>query len=144
MEFTQGRATRWVDGLIAEGADVLAEYDHPHFGRFPAVTTQEHGQGRITTVGTVPDETLARDLLRWLVPEPHPGWAELPTSVTLSSAATRDGGRLHVVHNWGWEPASVTAPQPLVDLLHPESEPSAVVELGAWDVRVLTEPATGD
>ncbi len=31
-------ATRWVEGLTVEDADVLAEYDHPYFGRWPAVT----------------------------------------------------------------------------------------------------------
>jgi beta-galactosidase len=39
-------ATRWVEGLAVEDADVLAEYDHPHFGRWPAVTTRRHGGHR--------------------------------------------------------------------------------------------------
>ena len=30
---------------------VLAGYDHPHFGQWPAVTTTSHGKGRITCVG---------------------------------------------------------------------------------------------
>ena len=51
-------ATRWVDGLIAEGGEVLVGYEHPHFGRFPAVVSHEHGAGRITTVGTVPGPRL--------------------------------------------------------------------------------------
>ena len=36
-------ARRWIDGLIADGAETLARYDHPRFGDFPAVTTNEHG-----------------------------------------------------------------------------------------------------
>ena len=51
-------ATDWIDGLISDGAKVIVGYDHPHFGRFPAVVTNEHGQGRITTVGTVPNPAL--------------------------------------------------------------------------------------
>lgn len=39
-------ATRWVDGLTAGDATVLAEYDHPHFGRWPALTTRRHGAGQ--------------------------------------------------------------------------------------------------
>ena len=38
-------ATRWVDGLIADGGEVLVGYEHPHFGRFPAVVSQDHGAG---------------------------------------------------------------------------------------------------
>ncbi|MFJ2238182.1 beta-galactosidase trimerization domain-containing protein [Streptomyces sp. NPDC087859] len=47
-------ATRWAEGLAVEDADVLAEYDHPYFGRWPAVTTRRHGAGRVTCVGTAP------------------------------------------------------------------------------------------
>jgi hypothetical protein len=42
-----GRATRWVDGLHADGATVLAGYEHPHFGRWAAITTRAVGEGRI-------------------------------------------------------------------------------------------------
>ena len=56
-------ATDWIDGLISDGAKVIVGYDHPHFGRFPTVVSSEHGQGRITTVGTVPNPALAVDLV---------------------------------------------------------------------------------
>jgi len=135
----ESRATRWVDCLISEGAEVLAEYDHPHFGRFPAAVTTEHGQGRITTIGTVPDQRLAADLARWLVPDVRDGWPDLPASVTVSSATTSEGGRLHVVHNWGWEKVAVATPTPVQDVLDADAPSSTQVELGAWDVRVLME-----
>ena len=61
-------ATDWIDGLISDGAKVIVGYDHPHFGRFPSVVSNEYGQGRITTVGTVPNPALAADLVRWLAP----------------------------------------------------------------------------
>jgi beta-galactosidase len=131
------RATGWVDGLITQGAKVLAEYDHPHFGRFPSVTTTEHGAGRITTVGTVPNRALGRDLLRWLVPDARAGWGDVPASVTVSSATTATGERLHVVHNWSWTPQVVTVTNPLRDLLDADAPASTEIRLGAWDVRVL-------
>jgi beta-galactosidase len=134
-----GHATRWVDGLIPDGADVLAGYVHPHFGRFAAVTTTPHGAGRITTVGTLPDQAMARDLVRWLVPDPHGEWQDLPDSVTLSSATTRDGGRLHVVHNWSWAPLRIATPKRVRDVLDPDAEPVEALDLGAWDVRVVLE-----
>ena len=61
-------AVDWSDGLITDGSKIILGYDHPHFGRFPAVVSTEHGQGRITTVGTLPNPALAADLLSWLVP----------------------------------------------------------------------------
>ena len=63
-----GSATTLAEGLVLDGADVLATYDHPHLGTWAAVTTRAYGAGRVTVVGTVPDLTLARSLAHWLVP----------------------------------------------------------------------------
>ena len=130
-------ATRWVDGLIADGGEVLVGYQHPHFGQFPAVVSQTHGQGRITTIGTVPDAAFGADLARWLAPDAR--WTGLSDSVTVHSATNRDGRRVHVVHNWSWEPVEVVLPQPMTDLLSEESVVVDRADLGAWDVRVLGE-----
>jgi len=132
-------ATRWVDGLTVVDADVLAEYDHPHFGRWPAITTRRHGQGRVTCVGTVPDRALAEALTQWLAPSPTSGWHDLPASVTATTATSPDGHRVHFVHNWSWEPTSVNAPVDLSDVRDGSSIPAgAALDLGAWDVRVLS------
>jgi beta-galactosidase len=132
-------ATDWIDGLISEGAKVVVGYDHPHFGRFPTVVSNEHGQGRITTVGTLPNPALAADLVRWLSPVRDGRWSALPPSVTVHSATNADGERIHVVHNWSWKPAQLTLPQDMTDVLAEGDAPTRDLELGAWDVRVLAE-----
>jgi beta-galactosidase len=121
-----------------DGADVLARYVHPHLGRWAAVTTKESGAGRITVVGTVPDQALAESLARWLAPEPTGAW-QLPPSVTVSTSAAPEG-RLHVLHNWGWDPQTVSAPASLRDLLTDETvAPGTALQLSAWDVRVFAQ-----
>ncbi|MEU0337554.1 beta-galactosidase [Streptomyces bobili] len=131
-------ATLWADGLTVTDADVLVSYDHPHFGRWPAVTSRPHGAGRVTCVGTVPGRDLARALADWMAPAPHSSWRGLPASVTASTGTSPDGRRVHIVHNWSWEPALVQAPVDLSDALAGTSVPAGTpLELGAWDVRVL-------
>ena len=134
-------ATRWVDGLIPDGASVLAWYEHPHFGRWPAVTTHPVGNGRITYVGTIPASSFAQAILRWACAGGRrPG---LPASVTFSSATTADGSRLRFLHNWSWDPASVIADGNCTDVLSGKRiEPGDALELTAWDVRVLLEERT--
>jgi beta-galactosidase len=137
-------ATRWVDGLNPTDCDVLAHYDHPHFGRWPAITTRAHGAGRITHVGTVPNPDLARALCAWLAPDPTSGWRDLPDSVTATTATARDGRRVHVVHNWAWDRVSVTAPTNLRDVLADKSQPEQQqFPLEPWDVRVFVEADIG-
>ncbi|MEW2402401.1 beta-galactosidase [Streptomyces sp. NPDC046862] len=131
-------ATRWADGLTVVDADVLAAYDHPHFGRWPAVTSRGHGQGRVTYVGTVPGRDLGRALAAWLVPAAGSGWQDLPPSVTATTGTARDGRRVHIVHNWSWQPARALTPVDLTDVLDGSPVPAGTaLELGPWDVRVL-------
>ena len=99
-----GSATTLAEGLVLDGAEALATYAHPHLGRWAAVTTRPVGAGRVTVVGTVPDQELAAALARWLAPSPVGGWTT-DASVTVASSSTA-AGRLHVVHNWGWAPAA--------------------------------------
>ncbi|MEU3786073.1 beta-galactosidase [Streptomyces sp900129855] len=134
----QATATRWIEGLTALDAEVLAAYDHPHFGRWAAVTTRRHGAGRVTCVGTVPGRELARALAEWLAPTPRSGWRNLPPSVTAATGTSPDGRRVHVVHNWSWDPAHVTAPEALTDVLDGTTAPAGTEQrLGPWDVRVF-------
>ena len=129
----------WIDALVADGAEVLAGYDHPHFGRWAAVTTRRHGQGRITVVGTVPGSALAAELMRWARPAPA-AWRDLPETVTVSTSAAADGRRVHVLHNWNWRPAEVATPTDVSDVLGDGTYAAGeAIALGAWDVAVLAE-----
>jgi beta-galactosidase len=138
-------AGRWADGLETNGAEILAEYDHPHFRRWPAITTHAHGSGRITYVGTVPNQQLARALFDWAVPRRDGDWRDLPDTVTVTGATATDGRRVRFVHNWSWNPAAVTLPSAARDVLTgAELDPGAELRLGPWDVRVLVEGIGAD
>ncbi|WP_211231838.1 beta-galactosidase [Amycolatopsis balhimycina] len=132
-------ATAWADLLVATDASVLATYDHPHFGRWAAATTRPHGNGRITCVGTVPGSAFARALFEWARPRTS-AWTRLPATVTVTSATSRDGRRVHIIHNWSWEAQTVEAPIDLENVLAGSKVSSgSTIELGAWDVVVAVE-----
>ena len=133
--------TRWVDGLQLSGATAVATYDHPHFGRWAAITSKAHQLGRITIIGTVPNPILAQAIFDWLAPTgPRPSWIDLPPSVTASSGTGRAGQRVHFLHNWSWTPTQATAPRPLQDALGDTTFDSGdPIPLGPWDVRLLVE-----
>ncbi|MGW4215340.1 beta-galactosidase [Lentzea sp. NPDC004789] len=131
-------ATRWVEGYTVIDADVLVEYDHHHFGRWPAVTTRGHGAGRVTCVGTMPGRGLAAALAKWLAPTPKSGWQDLPETVTATTGTSPDGRRVHVVHNWSGDPVEIAAPTALTDLLDGSEIPAGgPVGLAERDVRIF-------
>ena len=132
-------ATAWADGLVPEGAETLVHYEHPHLGRWAAVTSNAHGQGRVTYVGTLPDRRLAVALARWLRPAPDV-WEDRPDTVTVTSARNPEGGRLRFVSNWSWEPTSLALPVAARDLLsETDLTRGEALDLAAWDIRVLLE-----
>ncbi|MCU1567681.1 MAG: beta-galactosidase [Pseudarthrobacter sp.] len=134
-------ASRWIDGVQPEDANVLAGYDHPHFGRWPAITTRSHGKGRLTYVGTVPNEVLARDIAEWSVRQAGASaWRPNTGSQTVTGATARTGERLRFVHNWSWTPSSFKLPAAVRDVISgDEFSYGDVLELSSWDVRVLAE-----
>jgi beta-galactosidase len=140
LDLSGAAGTRWLDGLIPDGAEVLAGYDHPHYGRWAAATTREQGTGRITYVGTVPDPGFARAVLRWAAPAGDDGWRPPADSVTSTSAWARSGQRLRFLHNWSWRTVSVPVPSAVRDVLTgAQLAERDEISLGPWDVRVLVE-----
>jgi beta-galactosidase len=138
-----GAATGWADELVAEGAEVLAAYDHPHLREFPAATTNAYGRGRVTYIGTVPDRELAAGLAAYVAEvsvTPDPWRSARPPSTTCTTSVAADGRMLRFVHNWSWEPVDFTVPTATRDLLSDQAfEARDALTLGAWDVRILVE-----
>jgi beta-galactosidase len=132
-------ATGWADALVPDGAETLAGYEHPHLGRWAAVTTHPHGRGRVTYVGTLPSRPMAVALGRWLRPGPD-RWTDRPPSVTITTARNRAGDRLLFVSNWSWHRVTVPLPVAARDLLSgTDFGPGGNLHLDTWDVRILVE-----
>ncbi|GAA2228397.1 hypothetical protein GCM10010413_25710 [Promicromonospora sukumoe] len=136
-------ATGWVDGLQVLDAEVLAGYDHPHFGRWPAVTTRVHGAGRITTVGTVPDPALARAVLDWVAR--HSGAEVLAGSAATSTAAaptSSDGpgadGAPQAAGTLRWRPQAPS--QTVTGARNPAGDRVRFVHSWSWEPSTFVLP----
>ncbi|MBT2538990.1 beta-galactosidase [Arthrobacter sp. ISL-69] len=133
-------AEAWIDGLQLDGADVLAQYDHPRFGDFPAVTTKQQGHGRVTMVGSVPSTGLARGIFRWAAPSPVADQLaeDIRLPVYASSGRVADGRRAWFIFNWGWDKQEITLSLPVLDAASGTSyEAGTNLSLGAWSTRTF-------
>lgn len=133
-------ARLWIDGLIDDGADVLARYDHPRFGDFPAVTTRAVDGGRVTVVGCVPGPALASSIIRWAAAAGpgHDLAGATPGPVTVASGSLPGGRRAWFVFNWGWAPQAITLTATVTDTV--SGAPLAAgtdVSLAAWSTRTF-------
>ncbi|MCU1445491.1 beta-galactosidase [Cryobacterium sp.] len=137
---TDAAARLWIDGLIDDDAEVLARYDHPRFGDFPAVTTRALSGGRVTMVGCVPGPSLARGLIRWAATAGpgHELAGDTAAPVTVTSGSLSDGRRAWFVFNWGWEPQAITLAAAVADTVTGETLATGTnVSLAAWSTRTF-------
>lgn len=143
LELSDGAAVEgWADELQLEGAQPLAYYDHPHFGRFPAAVTHPVEAGRVTYLGTLPNEVAAQDIASWVLRQSgiEPPGVGLPESVRLTRARSAAGERLWFLSNWSFEDRSVAAPAAGRDLFTGTTwDTEDELALGPWDVTVLRE-----
>lgn len=130
-------ATQWIDCLRADGAQTLVSVDHPHFHRYPLVTTSVAGSGRVTVVGTIPNAALAASVYDYAL-GPEGGWVTGHPTVAHSSAVNAKGERIHFLFNWDWTPVRLELPVPCTPVTE-RSQAVSTVELGAWGVAVLKE-----
>jgi beta-galactosidase len=133
-------ARLWIDGLIADDAEVLARYVHPRFGDFPAVTSRAVDGGRVTVVGCVPGPTLASGLVSWASAAGHGHELAGDTAepVTVASGALPGGRRAWFVFNWGWEPQALTLAVPVSDTVTGAVlQTGTEVSLTAWSSRTF-------
>jgi beta-galactosidase len=139
----ENRASVWADMILPETAKPLAFYDHPFFGKYPAITRNAWGRGTVTYEGTIlPDalqEKVVRDVLLGAgLPSPD---ASLPAKVRSRQAVARDGKALRFYLNYSAEPQSFAyAHGAGTELL--SGKPVAAGErltLGPWDLAVIRE-----
>lgn len=143
LELSEGATVEaWADELMLEGAQPLAYYDHPHFGQFPAAVTQSFGNGRVTYLGTLPNEVAAQDIASWALrqAEIEPLGERLPQSVRVTRARSAEGERLWFLSNWSFEDAAVASPVAGRDLFSDEKlTADDEFALRPWGMTVLRE-----
>ena len=137
------RAVGWADGLELEGAESLVDYVHPHFGRFPAVTTQQYGKGRVTYCGTLPNKPLSKVLAQYTLAQaqielPMQG---LPKTVRLVTATAKSGEKLYFFTNWSWHaqqlPAIPGGGRELFSDLTLDDDTQLSID--PWDVKIVVQ-----
>jgi len=138
----QNRASVWVDMVLLETAKPLAFYDHPFFGRYPALTRNAFGKGSLTYQGTILTDALQQkvvaDVLKQagIVPEPA-----LPAMVRARQAVGRNGKALRFYLNYSGEAQSFAYVHGSgTELLSQRSVAAGErLTLGPWDLAVVRE-----
>ena len=135
--------TTWAEFIIPETAQALASYEHPFYGRFPAITRNQHGRGTLTYEGTfLSDKLQERVLFEVLTLAGLTGPdQQTPAPVRVKHGVNNTGKRVHYYLNYSDEKQTFNYPYASgTDLLTrtPVAENQAVVLL-PWDLVIVEE-----
>ena len=138
----ENKVMYWAEFLVPEHAQALAYYDHPFFGRWPAITRNQYGAGTLTYEGTYLSDTLQKsvllDTLKSLgLTGPD---QDLPTTVRVKHGVNAFGKSIHYFLNYssGAQTFNYTYGDG-TDLLTSQTIAKSPVHLAPWDLVIVEE-----
>ncbi len=137
------KVSYWAEFLMPEHAKPIAFYDHPFFGKWPAITANEFGSGTLLYEGTWLSDKLQTAVLKGELDKlglTGPD-QQLPASVHVQHGVNRLGKRLHYYFNYSGAEVKLTyAYASGTNLL--EGKPlakAASLTLAPWDLAIVEE-----
>ena len=137
------KVSYWAEFLMPDHARSVAFYDHPFFGRWPAITENSFGSGTLLYEGTYLSDALQKAVLRDAL-----GKAGLtgpdqqqPASVHVQHGVNRMGKRVHYYFNYSANPVTANyAYGAGTNLLDGKAvAKGAVLTVAPWDLAIVEE-----
>ena len=137
------KVEHWAEFLMPDHAKALAYYDHPFFGKWPAITENQFGSGTLLYEGTYLSDALQTAVLKQAVEEAglsNPD-EQLPAAVHVQHGVNRLGKRLHYYFNYsGGEVKLGYAYGAGTNLLDSKTvAKSDELTLAPWDLAIIEE-----
>ena len=131
----------WAEFLMPEHAKALAYYDHPFFGRWPAITENQYGKGSLLYEGTYLSAGLQRAILEMELKDLglYTTDQDLPPAIHLVRGTNRRGNVLEYFFNYSGSSVSFSYHGPAGRNLL-TSQPVADAQdltLKPWDLAIV-------
>jgi beta-galactosidase len=137
------KVSEWAEMMVPDTAKPLAFYDHPFFGKYPAITQNEYGKGSLTYEGTVLSEKLQQALLLRVLEEAGVTGSDqkLPAAVRAKHGQNRRGKMIHFYLNYSSLPQSVPYDYSAGTMLLSQTPitKGQSLRLQPWDLAIVEE-----
>jgi len=138
------KVSYWAEFLMPEHAKAVAYYDHPFFGKWPAITENEFGSGSLLYEGTYLSDKLQTAVIKRALEKAGLTSADqdLPAAVHVQHGVNRQGRRLHYYFNYSGTEVKLTYGYASgTNLLGGKSvAKSSELTLAPWDLAIVEEP----
>jgi beta-galactosidase len=141
---TADNAARWwMELLTPTSATILAQYHHPVWGKYAAITRNTYGKGEITYIGFMPSDALAEKIMEEAVKRAGL-WGPQQTlrfPTIMRSGMLANGNAVHYVMNYSSTPTRASYGFPAgTDLLSGKRvQQDGAIALSPWGVAIIEE-----
>jgi beta-galactosidase len=139
---TDDKVMYWAEFLKPEHAKAVAYYDHPFFGRWPAITENNFGSGTLLYEGTYLSDALQTSIVRRSLDEAGIAVEKsLPAAVHAVNGVDRLGHTLHYYFNYSGSPVTFTYSHAAGAALLTSRQIAASqqITLKPWDLAIVEE-----
>jgi len=111
VEDADNYVSTWAELLVPEGAEVLASYDHPYWGKYAAITSHSYGKGTAIYLGSIPSTALLKEVCHYGLEK-----ANLENNfgvqfpVIMRNGVNAKGNKIHYFLNYSGEEQTLTYP----------------------------------
>lgn len=133
----------WMELITPTTAEVLAWYDHPHWGEYAAITQNSYGKGKAIYVGCYTSATVIRQVLERVMKDAGVWGAdqELAFPLIVKTGVNDEGHTIRYYFNYSDEPVSFQNPHGGgTELLSGDSIAAGQeIELERWGIRIIEQ-----
>ncbi len=139
------KVSYWAEFLMPEHAKPVAFYDHPFFGKWPAITENRFGSGTLLYEGTFLSDPIQTAILRDTLQKAGLAGQDqnAPAAVHVQHGVNKAGKRLHYYFNYSSNPVDVVYNYDSgTSLLDGKSATKgSKLSLPPWDLAIVEESA---
>lgn len=133
----------WMELITPDTAEVLAYYDHPHWGQYAAVTQNTYGEGVAIYIGCMVSPQVMNKILAHAVIQAGLWGADQKLAFPLitKTGVNEDGKTIRYYFNYSDQPMEFVYPHGQGTELFENStvHNSQTIGLGRWGVKIIEE-----
>ncbi|PAD30236.1 beta-galactosidase [Paenibacillus sp. 7523-1] len=139
----QNQVHTWMELITPTTADVLAWYEHPHWGKYAAITENVYGKGKVTYVGCYTSSAVIRKVLERVMKEAGIWGAdqELAFPLIVKTGMNDQGNTIRYYFNYSDQAVTFVNPHgkgmELLSGAVVAGEQS--IELEPWGIRIIEQ-----
>ncbi|PKG22782.1 beta-galactosidase [Niallia nealsonii] len=133
----------WMELITPLTAEVLAYYDHPHWGKYAAITENQYGEGKAIYIGCIPSSAIMKKILEHAVQKAGL-WGkdqELAFPLITKSGINQMGEKIRYYFNYSEEQIAFNYPykEGLELLTEKPIKAEEKLDIDPWEVLIIKE-----